>query len=103
MNTAEGGFLKRIFTTFASPYGGHVLSGGRSSGSRAPLGAGNANNGGIDGLAYFNGNNAPSTSNANLSSSHYFVAVDVCSTVAFKDRPRLMLENRRDKTHSFDR
>ena len=75
MNTAEGGFLKRIFTTFASPYGGHVLSGGRSSGSRAPLGAGNANNGGIDGLAYFNGNNAPSTANANLSSSHYFVAV----------------------------
>ena len=95
MNTAGGGFLKRIFTTFASPYGGHVLSGGRSSGSRAPLGAGNANNGDIDGLAYFNGNNAPSNANANLSSSHYFVAVDVCSAAAFKGRPRLTLENRR--------
>lgn len=95
MNTAGGGFLKRIFTTFASPYGGHVLSGGRSSGFRAPLGAGNANNGDIDGLAYFNGNNAPSNANANLSSSHYFVAVEVCSAAAFKGRPRLTLKNRR--------
>ena len=41
------------------------------SGFRSPLGSGNANNGDIDGLAYFNGNYAPSNSNANLSSPHY--------------------------------
>ena len=69
MNTAGGGFLKRIFTTFASPYGGHVLSGGRSSGSRAPLGAGTAYSGGFDGLAYFYGDYAPSNALARLSSS----------------------------------
>ena len=85
MNTAGGGFLKRIFTTFASPYGGHVLSGGRSSGSRAPLGAGNANNGDIDGLAYFNGNNAPSNANANLSSPHYLESEGcVCLSALFE-------------------
>lgn len=95
MNTAGGGFLKRIFITFALPFGRHVLYDGRSSGSRAPLGAGNANNGGNDGVAYFNGNNAPSNANANLSSSHYFVAVGVCCAAAFKGRPRLKLENRR--------
>ncbi len=49
-----------------------------TSGFRSPLGGGYANNGSIDGLAYFNGNYAPSNSNANLSSPHYFVAVDVC-------------------------
>lgn len=38
---------------------------------RSPLGSGNANNGDNDGLAYFNGNNAPSNANANLSSPHY--------------------------------
>ncbi len=42
-----------------------------TSGFRSPLGSGNANNGGNDGLAYFNGNYAPSNSNANLSSPHY--------------------------------
>lgn len=41
------------------------------SGFRSPLGSGNADTGGIDGLAYFNGNYAPSNSNANLSSPHY--------------------------------
>lgn len=42
------------------------------SGFRAVLGSGNANNGDNAGLAYFNGNNAPSNANANLSSPHYF-------------------------------
>ena len=42
-----------------------------TSGFRSPLGSGNANNGDNDGLAYFNGNNAPSNANANLSSPHY--------------------------------
>ena len=35
------------------------------SGFRAVLGSGNANNGDNAGLAYFNGNNAPSNANAN--------------------------------------
>lgn len=41
------------------------------SGFRSPIGSGNADNGSNAGLAYFNGNYAPSTSNANLSSPHY--------------------------------
>jgi len=49
-----------------------------TSGFRSPLGSGNANNGDNDGLAYFNGNNAPSNANANLSSPHYLGPVFLC-------------------------
>lgn len=64
------------------------------SGFRSPLGSGNANNGAYAGLAYFNGNYAPSTANVNLSSPHYLGRVFcVCIPVPFEAQPRLLPEN----------
>lgn len=63
--------LVTYFVYLWQPFGGSVpLAVG--CGFRAVLGSGNANNGDNAGLAYFNGNNAPSNANANLSSPHYF-------------------------------
>ena len=80
--------------TSTTNYGDGAYRDTASSGFRSPLGSGNANNGDNAGLAYFNGNNAPSNANANLSSPHY-LDQECLHLVYLRARPRLTLKHTR--------